>query len=88
MAAEDPEAFEKYREILLKKAMEDSRQQIQQRLEDMQHRIDRERDATDASIGSCVRIFDLMVDYFYAEYLPGVYMKMPVKMGKKITVAR
>ncbi len=88
MATENPERFEKFREILIKQAMENTSLQIQQKLEDMQCRIDMERNATGSSMESCVKVFDLMADYFYAEYLPGVHMKMLVEKSKKLIIVR
>ncbi len=88
LAVEDPEAFEKLREELLRQVIENTRPQIQQRLEDMQCRIDQERSAAGSSMKGCVKIFDMMVDYFYNEYLPGAGMKVPVKKGKKLRVVR
>lgn len=79
MAAEDPESFEKFRDILIKQAIKDTCPEIQKRLEDVQCRIDMERDTTDSSMENCIRVFDLMVDYLYTEYLPGIQMEMPVK---------
>jgi len=88
MAAENPAAFEDYRKKLLTAAIERSSPHTRKRLRGMQFRIDMERQLSRTPMASCIKLYSLMLDYFYNEHIPVINMQEPEKQDNKAAVIR
>jgi len=76
LALEDLDAFEDYRAELVKQIIEEAKPENQQKLKGLQFRIDMERRKARTPMSSCLKLYGMMVDYFYDEHLPGIIMSL------------
>src|SRR5687767_11001815 len=65
LAKEDPAAFERQRELVLRKAIDSAPPAFRQRLEGLQCRLDLERTRSATPLASCVRLNSLMWAGFF-----------------------
>jgi hypothetical protein len=64
LASHDPEAFERYREKLYQKVIDQAPIELQRRLKGIQFKINMARKAASNPISSCMRISEMMHDSF------------------------
>ncbi len=67
LAQEDPEAFERRREELIEEAISQADPAYQERLRRLQWRIDMERKRCKTALAACLRLYEMMWDFIYAE---------------------
>jgi uncharacterized protein DUF3135 len=68
MAFENPVAYESYRQKLIEDEIQRGSIRNQQKLKCMQFRIDMVRRRSNTPMASCLKVFTLMMDYFYGEH--------------------
>jgi hypothetical protein len=64
LASNDPEAFERYREKLYQKVVDQAPIELQRRLKGIQFKLNMARKAAGNPISSCMRISEMMHDSF------------------------
>ncbi len=67
LAKDDPEEFEKERKRVIEETIMRCPPRNRQRLIRLQWRIDMERKRSKNPLQSCVRLFDMMMDFVYSE---------------------
>ncbi len=67
LAREDPEAFERRRRELLRRAIAQAPEGLRSRLEGLQWRVDAERARARHPMGACVRLFRMMWGSVYGQ---------------------
>ncbi len=67
LAQEDPEAFERRRAELIEEAISEADPEYQERLRRLQWRIDMERKRCKTALAACLRLYEMMWDFIYAE---------------------
>jgi hypothetical protein len=65
LAKQDPAAFERKREAILREAIKSAPPEYRQRLEGLQFRLDLERRKSSSPLSACVRMQSLMWDAFF-----------------------
>ena len=61
LAEQDPEAFEAQRRETIDSFMSDlPREEVRDRMERLQWRIDQERERTGSALGACIRLYNMM----------------------------
>jgi len=95
LAVENPAAFEEYRKQLLEHEIQCSNPCNQRRLKGVQFEIDMARRKSKTPMASCLKVYALMMDYFYDKHLPIVnncdvrqYAESTIKNNKKADVVR
>ncbi len=67
LAQSDPEAFEKRREELIEEAISQADESHQGRLRCLQWRIDMERKRAKTPLASCLRLYDMLLEFVYGQ---------------------
>ncbi len=67
LAQKNPELFEKKRQELIEEAISQASPENQERLRRFQWRIDRERERAKTPLGSCIRLYDMLMEMVYGE---------------------
>ncbi len=67
LAKTDPEKFEEKRAEAIESIISSAPESSQRRLRGLQWRIDMERKRCKTPLESCVRIYDMLIDYVYSE---------------------
>jgi len=83
LAQKNPEEFEKRRRAAVEEVISSSSTGMQQRLRQLQWRIDMERRRCKTPMMSCIKLFDMMWDFVHAErgFLHAVNMLEQVASG-------
>ncbi len=67
LAQENPKAFERRRAELIEEAISQADPEYQERLRRLQWRIDMERKRCKTALAACLRLYEMMWDFIYAE---------------------
>ncbi len=67
LARENPELFEKKRQELISETISQASPENRERLKRFQWRIDREIERAKTPLGSCIRLYDMLMEMVYGE---------------------